>query len=601
MAETVVVLPGPNNQTTSSDTKMPPSKPARPEASPLRASTASPHVAIIQADNDTAKSSIQPSDARLPVKEVRPRSPQQMNTTQLLPSKEPPQSPRSLRVADDAHSRPVPQQQDMPPPSAPSSTPSAQELRTTAKVLSQRGDERSENKASRNGDMHPLSRPPSRPPSRGSARGTTPPPSRRRSLSPVPRGPPFENRVERPVEVDRSDRSSGRVFPPRQDRIQRPGMDADRIDRSPRDRAVSSGREIDRIRDPDRDRDRERDRERERERERDRHRRDWEKDKGRDHSVSRKDREAPVGREPPSHPRRDTLPDDLPTGPDLSRNRSFSGGTVEDHLGKRRRGPDEDTDRASKRSTRHKDATYRDDRGSRHKSERGERERPRESERSRRRDREVDGGSQGDGRGLPEGHERPSETSRSESSVGSKHAPAPPSAPRAMADTPARPSRGDFNHMRGDSRGRGWSGRDNGPPPSGHPSGHPSGGSHSRAESSGHSLNGLRGRDDEPPRSSHFPGTAPRNELPPFNGDRGGMFARDEARLHENPRKRTFSDRGREKDEGEGGAEANQPPKRLRINRTSRYALDDAMQKSLDSSRPDAKGDKGLGRTGRKD
>jgi THO complex subunit 2 len=343
MAETAVALPsGPNNQPKPSETKMPPSKPARPEASPLRPSTASPHVAIIETDNATAKTSIQSSDARPPVKEARLRSPQQTNTTHLLPSKEPPQSPRSLRSADDTHSRPVPQQQDMPPPSAPSSTPSAQELRTTAKVLSQRGDERSENKGSRSGDIHPLSRPPSRPPSRGPARGPTPPPSRRRSLSPVPRGPPFDNRVERPGEVDRSDRSSGRVFPPRQDRIQRPGMDADRVDRSPRDRAVSSSRELDRIRDPDRDRDRERDRERERERDRDRHRRDWEKDKGRDSSVSRKDRETPVGREPPSHPRRDSLSEDLPTGPDLSRNRSFPGGIVEDHLGKRRRGPDED-------------------------------------------------------------------------------------------------------------------------------------------------------------------------------------------------------------------------------------------------------------------
>lgn len=61
-------------------------------------------------------------------------------------------------------------------------------------------------------------------------------------------------------------------------------------------------------------------------------------------------------------------------------------------------------DRGSKRSTRHKDPAYRDDRGSRHKSER-ERERPRDSER-RRRDREGDSGSQGDGRSITEGQER---------------------------------------------------------------------------------------------------------------------------------------------------------------------------------------------------
>ena len=161
-----------------------------------------------------------------------------------------------------------------------------------------------------------------------------------------------------------------------------------------------------------------------------------------------------------------------------------------------------------------------------------------------------------------------------------------------------------------DSRGRGWSGRDNVPSSSSHPSVGPA----NRVEGSGH-PNGARNRDDQLTRSSHFGGIGPRNDPVPFNGERSGTFSRDEARVHENPRKRTFSgtvtdnslfptlmpnfkDRGREKDEGEGPGEAHQPPKRLRINRTSRYALDDAMQKSLDSN---SKGDKGLGRTGRKD
>lgn len=227
----------------------------------------------------------------------------------------------------------------MPPPAAPSSTPSAQELRSTAKqALSQRGDERSENKSSRSVDIRPLSRPPSRPPSRGSTRGPSPPASRRRSPTPPSRGPPFETHPQR--EVDRSDRSTSRTFPPRQDRIQRGGIDIDRMDQNARDRVpVSHNRDLERIRDPDRDRDRERDRER------DRHRRDWDKDKSRDVSVSRKDREVTVGREPPSHPRRDTLPDDLPTGPDLSRTRSFSTGNGEDHLGKRRRALDDEVRR----------------------------------------------------------------------------------------------------------------------------------------------------------------------------------------------------------------------------------------------------------------
>lgn len=46
----------------------------------------------------------------------------------------------------------------------------------------------------------------------------------------------------------------------------------------------------------------------------------------------------------------------------------------------------------------------------------------------------------------------------------------------------------------------------------------------------------------------------------------------------------------REKDD-EGGQ-----LKRPKINRTSRYALEDAMQKSLDSSRQDARAEKGGGR-----
>lgn len=122
-----------------------------------------------------------------------------------------------------------------------------------------------------------------------------------------------------------------------------------------------------------------------------------------------------------------------------------------------------------------------------------------------------------------------------------------------MADPPARPPRSDFGAMRGDTRSRGvWSTRDGVPSPSGsHPGGGGGGGGgvgvNSRVE--GHPPNGLRGRDDELPRSGaggggHFTGGAPRNEPAPFNGDRsggGGGFSREEARLHENPRKRTFS------------------------------------------------------------
>jgi len=55
-----------------------------------------------------------------------------------------------------------------------------------------------------------------------------------------------------------------------------------------------------------------------------------------------------------------------------------------------------------------------------------------------------------------------------------------------------------------------------------------------------------------------------------------------------------YLDRGREKEEM--GPDSHQAPKRPRINRTSRYALDDAMQKTIESNK-----DKGGGRSGRKD
>ena len=94
--------------------------------------------------------------------------------------------------------------------------------------------------------------------------------------------------------------------------------------------------------------------------------------------------------------------------------------------------------------------------------------------------------------------------------------------------------------MRGDGRGRGWSGRDSG---SQHqaPGGHPGGGLHPRLEGTGH-HNGLRARTEvDPSRSNTFSGGAQRSEPLASSGDRATGFPRDDPRSHENPRKRTFS------------------------------------------------------------
>ena len=342
---------GPNRPTLLSDVKALPTKPPRGDAPSLRAPVNSPSMTNTGAD-ETAKSATERNGDLPSLNEVvRPRSPPPSNAQQgMVSRKDPPQSPRGARSGDDTNARPVPQQ-GMPPPSAPSSTPSAQEFRSTAKqAFNHRGDERAENKPLRSGEVLPPSHPPSRPPSRGSGRGPSPPQNRRRSLSPVSRGP-IDNRLDRPGDSgERPDRFPSRAFQTRQDRNQRGAVDTDRNDRSPRDRPairdspISGARDSDRPREGDRDRerdrDRDRDRDRERDRDRDRHRRDWDKDRERDSSALRKDRDT-TGRDASSNNRRDP-PDDLPTGPDLSRNRSFSGGNGEDSLGKRRRAIEDD-------------------------------------------------------------------------------------------------------------------------------------------------------------------------------------------------------------------------------------------------------------------
>lgn len=248
--------------------------------------------------------------------------------------KEPPQSPRSHRAQDEKQSR---SDNPMAPPSAPSQTVSAQELRETAKQTIANRPERP--------DDRPL---------RGSYQTNEPPVPRRRSASP-PSRPGTRN-----ASAD-SRASGGR---PRSDRESGEDKKADRdirqesrehgsnhsrrdsrSDRGTKDREKDKDIERDRDRDRPRDRHgdrekershRDRDRERDRDRDRDRHRRD---DKDRDRE-NRKDREA-TGRNGLSNivtPSSDSRA--LPTRPDPSRHRDIPG--YEESLGKRRRPLDDE-------------------------------------------------------------------------------------------------------------------------------------------------------------------------------------------------------------------------------------------------------------------
>ncbi|KAG1874783.1 transcription factor/nuclear export subunit protein 2-domain-containing protein [Suillus subalutaceus] len=475
---------------------------------------------------------------------------------------EPPHSPRPR--ADEKQTQPSPSEA-MPPPSAPSQTISAQELRETAKQsIGNRPPDRADDKRSQpgSGAPSPISRrrtpsPPPRPgtrthsmESRGSGRrsdrgsGDGDRPDDRpsdREARVEPRAPTGRKDAATHLRSDRGtrertstrdsdrDRESERDRDSRRDRHGERDRDRDREKERDRDRERDRERERDKDKDRDR-RDRDRERDRDRDRDRDRHRRD-EKDRDRD---SRKDREV-SGRGPTSAAASASLDTrNLPTRPDPTRHSSRSQ-VGDDALGKRRRPIDDEADRNTKRSSRKEG--HREDRTRR--SEKESHDRPRETD--RRREREA-----------PEAElrhplsERPSEKRLPE---GPKNLPpSTPSAPRAMASGDASRAKPDIPPSRS---GGDWKGpRDHG--------------SHTFPASTSGGLSqdvapSLRSRigDKEPPRTPQAPY---RSEVPHKDDDRDN-------------RKRTLADR--DKDVGEAAISAAgelslQPPKRPRINR-NRY------------------------------
>lgn len=281
----------------------------------------------------TSSASVVRKDLSLATSTSRPQTP-----TSAL-GKEPPQSPRNHRAQDEKQNR---SDKPMAPPSVPSQTLSAQELRETAKQTMVNRPER----------------PDDRPPRGSYQRDSTnePPVPRRRSVSPPSR--PGTRNASADSRASggraRSDRGSGDDKKSDRDNRQEPrehgsshGRRDSRTDRGTRDREKDKDVERDRDRDRPRDRhgdrekershrDRDRERDRDRDRDRDRHRRD---DKDRDRE-NRKDRDT-AGRNGLSNavaPAADGR--GLPTRPDPSRHREVPG--YEESLGKRRRPVDDE-------------------------------------------------------------------------------------------------------------------------------------------------------------------------------------------------------------------------------------------------------------------
>ncbi len=236
--------------------------------------------------------------------------------------------------------------QTMPPPTIPSQTLSAQELRETAKQTlgrSERLEPRSHNGSAapspRRRSPSPITRPGTRDPSSDS-RGSG---GRSRSDRAV-ESLPEDKRQEKDMRSDSRTHSAtvsrrDSLTHNRGDRAARERLrdsEKDRDGEREKDRDRGRDRHADRERDRERDRDRERarERDRERDRDRDRHRRD-DKDRERD----RKDRDDSGRNQPGAVP---TPQDDrsLPTRPDPMRHRGAP--SSEDGLGKRRRPIDDE-------------------------------------------------------------------------------------------------------------------------------------------------------------------------------------------------------------------------------------------------------------------
>jgi len=348
--------------------------------------------------------------------------------------------------------------QDMPPPSAPSQTVSAQELRETAKQS--RPSDKAEDKLSRGGNEL-------RPPSPSSRRRSISPPSRpgTRNASIESRGSGGRSRdatrsgedskaSDRDSRQDpresgrreggshRNERKSTREAERERDsdreRDRRGDRHGDRDRRREKERDKEREHERDRERDRGgRDKERERGGERDRDKERDRHRSDKERDRKDKGNADRGGNTASTSSPAPTDER------GLPARPDTARHRGQHG---DETLGKRRRGPDDDSERAPKRSAR-KDS-YNEDRSMRDKDKERDRDhdRPRESDR-RRKDRDQ---AEGDGK-LPALDTKVANDKRIPDGPASASK-IPPSAPRAMSTADGRGGKGDGSSGRDRSR-----------------------------------------------------------------------------------------------------------------------------------------------------
>nr|VWP00540.1 Palmitoyltransferase AKR1 (EC (Ankyrin repeat-containing protein AKR1) [Ganoderma boninense] len=482
----------------------------------------------------------------------RPPTPSQPAAVRNAASKPIPSSPRGSLNNLDAKGQHPETQQTMPPPSEPSQTLSAQELRETAKQS--RVDKNDIPLPTEPRSQVPVPSPRRRSPSPMSRPGTRNPSSESRASGDrrSARGDKSdEKRSERETRQegrDPSRRESARERrAPREDREKDGERDRDRgrdrhgeRDRRDRDRDRERDRDEKRDRERERDRDghRERERERDRDRDRDRHRRD-EKDRDRE---SRKDREPGRGSAAAAATALANADDrGLPNRPETGgRHRG------DESLGKRRRGGDDEADRSSKRSSR-KDSHHED--RSRRSSEKDGHERGgRDSER-RRRDRDA-GDAEAKGLSIDTklGDKRIPDGPASAKAL----PPSTPSAPRAMTG-------GDSS--RKDGRDRDWK-RDQ---PTHASSGQSGGANGSSLESSqGGSLRS---------RISAAPGDRDSSRgLPPAPLTASGDRKQDDDR--DAGRKRTISDRERDAPEATSTSEpAAQAPKRLRLIRDrDRYA-----------------------------
>ena len=279
-----------------------------------------------------------------------------------LSPREPPLSPRQ-RIEEKQI------QEVMPPPTAPSQTLSAQELRETAKqTISYRPSEKSDDRRSV-GDTR--SQPDSGAPSPLPRRRTASPGTRNHSLESRTSGErrsdrgtgdgdhvdgrPQEREARQESRLSRKEGSA--AHGPRSERIsshRTSARESERDRESDRERDRERGRDRHGERDRDRERDKERDREREKEKDRERRDRDRERDRDRDRDRDRhrrddkdRDRESRKDRDRSSQalvPAASTAtpePRNLPTRPDPARHRPATE-VGDDALGKRRRLTDDD-------------------------------------------------------------------------------------------------------------------------------------------------------------------------------------------------------------------------------------------------------------------